>query len=70
VRLKTATLGYTIPGKFTKLYGISNLRLYVTGQNLFTLSPLKFEDPETGYSSREEAYPVEKSLVFGATVTF
>ncbi len=70
VRLKTASLGYTIPSKITKRIGISALRVYATGQNMFTLSPLKFEDPETGYTSREESYPVEKAFIFGISATF
>jgi hypothetical protein len=70
MRLKTATLGYTIPTAITKKYGIQSLRVYATGQNVFTVSPLKFEDPETGYSNREESFPIQKAFIFGVNVTF
>ena len=70
MRLKTATIGYTVPTTFTKKYGIQSIRVYATGQNVFTLSPLKFEDPETGYTSREESYPIQKAFIFGINVTF
>jgi len=46
-RLKNLTVGYTIPGKFVKNLGIKKLRFYLTGQNLATLTKLKFVDPET-----------------------
>jgi len=70
MRLKTGVIGYTIPQKITQKFRVKNLRVYVTGQNLFTVSKLRFEDPETGYSNREEAYPVQKLFIFGANVNF
>jgi TonB-linked SusC/RagA family outer membrane protein len=70
LRLKTAVIGYTIPAAITKKFSIQNLRFYVTGQNIFTVSPLKFMDPETGYTNREEAYPLQKTFIFGLNVTF
>jgi hypothetical protein len=70
LRLKTAVIGYTIPAAVTKKFSIQNLRFYVTGQNIFTVSPLKFMDPETGYTNREEAYPLQKTFIFGLNVTF
>ena len=70
LRLKTFILGYTIPSSATKFLKIKNVRAYIVGQNLFTFSNLKFNDPEMGYSNRETAYPNMKSLSFGANVTF
>jgi hypothetical protein len=70
LRLKTFIFGYTIPSSATKFLKIKNVRAYIVGQNLFTLSNLKFNDPEMGYSNRETAYPNMKSLSFGANVTF
>lgn len=40
VRLKTLTLDYTIPEKLTKKAMINKLRIYLTGENLFTWSPM------------------------------
>ena len=70
LRLKTAVIGYTIPASITKKVNIQSLRFYVSGQNVFTWSPLKFMDPETGYTNREEAYPLQKTFIFGLNVTF
>lgn len=46
-RLKNVTLGYTLPARATRWLHLQRLRLYVTGQNLLTLSPTTFIDPET-----------------------
>jgi TonB-linked SusC/RagA family outer membrane protein len=46
-RLKNVNIGYTLPQIMTKKAGIERLRVSLIGQNLFTLSKLKFIDPET-----------------------
>ena len=38
LRLKTLTLGYTLPKKALRKWGISTARVYVAGQNLWTIS--------------------------------
>lgn len=49
IRLKNVTLGYSLPKKIVTAMGVNQLRLYVTGQNLYTLTNLKFKgfDPES-----------------------
>ncbi|MGM9787994.1 MAG: SusC/RagA family TonB-linked outer membrane protein [Candidatus Cryptobacteroides sp.] len=70
LRLKTAQLGYTLPKKVLSALGISNLRIFVEGQNLFTLDGLpEGIDPESpevnnGY------YPQQTLLMGGFTLTF
>ena len=46
-RLKNVNIGYTLPQAMTSKIGISRLRVSLVGQNLFTLTKLKFIDPET-----------------------
>lgn len=70
LRLKTATLSYAIPGKLSHKMGMKGLRFYVTGQNVFTVSNLKFMDPEVGYTNGETAYPTQKVYIFGLNATF
>lgn len=70
VRLKTVSLGYRIPERMTKQWGIGSIRVYAIGQNLFTISRIKHIDPEMGYSDRETAYPVMKSTTFGLELNF
>ncbi|QNE38817.1 TonB-dependent receptor [Hymenobacter sp. NBH84] len=48
LRLKTVQLGYTIPATaLERLKGVGSLRVYVTGQNIFTITKYKGYDPET-----------------------
>lgn len=70
LRLKTAVLGYTVPVKLTRKWGMKNLRFYVSGQNVFTVSNLKFLDPEVGYTNGETAYPTQKVYTFGLSASF
>lgn len=45
-RLKNVQLGYSLPQSALKKVGIQKVRIYVTGQNLLTLTNLSFLDPE------------------------
>ncbi len=51
VRLKNLTVDYTFPSKLTKKIHIEKLKVYFSGENLFTFSPIykhtKMFDPET-----------------------
>ena len=70
VRLKTAQLGYTLPRHWTSGIGIQAFRIFVEGQNLFTLDGLpEGIDPESpgvnnGY------YPQQRLMMGGITLTF
>jgi TonB-linked SusC/RagA family outer membrane protein len=50
LRLRNLTIGYTIPKAALKKIGFSNVRIYLTGDNLLTFSPSAkyFVDPESG----------------------
>jgi len=48
LRLKNVQIGYTIPKALTeRVKGIGSLRIYLTGQNVFTITKYKGYDPET-----------------------
>ncbi|MFY9150587.1 MAG: TonB-dependent receptor [Prolixibacteraceae bacterium] len=70
IRLKTASIGYTVPKIITNRLNIASVRVYFTGQNLLTFSKIKYIDPETGYTNRDTAYPVMKNTTFGLDITF
>ncbi|MFI5157485.1 MAG: SusC/RagA family TonB-linked outer membrane protein [Sphingobacteriales bacterium] len=46
-RLKNVNIGYTVPRNVASKLGMSKLRVSLIGQNLYTLTKLKFMDPET-----------------------
>jgi len=76
IRLKNVQLGYTLPRKWTRKVGIEALRLYVTGDNLWTYTKLfSTFDPETlsagAYNSTYGAmYPILKNYAFGVNINF
>ena len=71
LRLKNVELGYTFRGNALKRIGISNLRLYVQGTNLLTITPLDNYDPEkSSGDTRGDMHPNVKSYSFGVNVNF
>lgn len=71
-KLRNATLGYTVDPKLTKRIGISNIRVFVSGENIFTWSGLKtkYIDPEETYSGDARTYPMSRTWSVGATISF
>lgn len=77
LRLKTVTLGYNIPTKYTKRWKIANARVYVAGQNLWTLSSYSGYDPEVSIRNSAitpgldySAYPRAYAINFGVSLGF
>lgn len=70
VRLKSMQIGYSLPRTWMNAIGIQGLRLYVEGQNIFTIDGLpEGIDPESpgvnnGY------YPQQRTVMGGVTLTF
>jgi hypothetical protein len=69
-RLKNFELGYTLPANMLSVVGVKQMRVFVSGQNVFTWSP-KFRsyhlDPENGGAT---TYPQVKTFSFGTNITF
>ena len=71
LRIKNIQLGYTIPDLAVEKMGLSKIRLYLTGLNIATFSPLNAigVDPEnTGASGR--VYPVSRIFSLGLDINF
>ena len=49
-KFKDVTLGYTLPSNLTQKLNISNMRVYLSAQNLWTISSYPGYDPEVSYS--------------------
>ena len=69
VRVKNVELGYTFPGEICKKIGLSALRVYVNGLNLFTFDKIKIWDPESTNSSAQY-YPQARVINSGIKATF
>ena len=73
IRLKNLQIGYTLPSNLTSRFGIAKLRVFFSGENLWTGTKLPdMLDPETifggvstGAGLNGQAYPISKSLSVG-----
>ena len=76
LRISTITLGYTFPKKWLSKAFISNLRLYCTLNNPFTITNYSGYDPEVSKESSiltpgidDSSYPRSKGFVFGINLS-
>lgn len=70
IKLKTLTLAYTLPMQISRKAFAEKIRLYVTGNNVFTKTKnpiLKNYDPERGGAISQ---PITRQFVFGANLDF
>jgi len=73
VRLKNVSLSYNLPDAVVKKMGMSQLRLYTQGQNLYTWTKNKIAlDPETGSSifTGSAVMPPLRVITLGINATF
>ncbi|MFH0760845.1 MAG: TonB-dependent receptor [Bacteroidota bacterium] len=78
LRIQNISLSYTVPQKFSRLAKIEKLRVYITGQNLFTLTNYSGYDPEIGAFNQNSRmqnidmgrYPTPRMVSFGLDVEF
>ena len=74
-RLKNLTIGYTLPKELTRKVYIENLRFFVSGENLLTITNFtEAGDPEligAGWGGEiGKTYPLSKTFSCGLSVTF
>jgi hypothetical protein len=71
IRLRNLEIGYDIPRKLIQRFGMSRLRVYVNGTNLFSIDNVKdLEiDPEIS-STNGLVYPQQRLFNFGFNLSF
>jgi TonB-linked SusC/RagA family outer membrane protein len=80
IRMRNVSISYVLPTTFLQNLRISNARIFVSGDNLWTLTKFSGLDPEviigpiqgggtTNYSSDMD-YPISKKILFGLNVEF
>ena len=76
IRLKTVSLGYTLPKQITNKAKFNSVRLYVSAQNLLTFDNYSGYDPEVSIRDKAltpnldfSAYPRAASINFGLNVS-
>lgn len=77
LRLQNIALGYTLPKTLTQHFYVESLRVYVSAQNLFTITNYSGYNPEV--SARPDSaltpgedygtYPLAKTFMFGVNLT-
>ncbi len=78
LRVKTISLSYQFPKALIQKAGIASLKVYATGENLFTLTDYSGFDPEVnayGASNTMQGidygtYPQTRNIIFGLNVVF
>jgi TonB-linked SusC/RagA family outer membrane protein len=76
IRLKTLTLGYTLPKSVISFLRVEKLRVYAMGTNLFLITKYTGPDPEINVTSDQNAPgldqgtpPQPRSFLFGINLT-
>lgn len=76
IRLRQLQLGYTLPKGLMKQIYVDKLRIYVSGENLFTITGYEGIDPEFSRKKVLDTgvdkliYPFTRSFTIGAQLTF
>ena len=70
LRCKNLQIGYTIPQNITSKWGIQNIRVYFSVDNLFTITSLPEQfDPELLGVQNNNGYPLSRTTSFGLSIT-
>ena len=67
LKLRNLTIGYTLPKNISRKIYAENLRVYFSGENLWTITSFPGLDPEMRSG---EGYATMRQLSFGLNVTF
>jgi TonB-linked SusC/RagA family outer membrane protein len=64
IKMKNLQIGYTLPSRFAQRIKLQNARIYIQGQNLFTITNYNGADPEgLGYP-----YPMPRTYTVGLNI--
>jgi hypothetical protein len=73
VRINDASLSYNFPKETLEKIGIANLKLYLSGKNLYTFTDWLGYDPEaanTDIGYFDGPYPNSRTIVMGLNISF
>lgn len=76
MRIKNVTLAYTLPQKYLKQLKLKSLRVFASGQNLYTFTTYTGMDPEVNYYSNDNVvmgtdfftYPQSRTYTLGLNI--
>lgn len=67
LKLRNLTIGYTLPKSISNKFYVENLRVYFSGENLWTITSFPGLDPEMRSG---EGYATMRQFSFGVNLTF
>lgn len=78
LRIQNITLGYSLPAEWIQKIKMNNARIFITGQNIYTITNYSGFDPELGSYNSDALiqnvdlgnYPNPRTFTIGASVTF
>ena len=78
LKLKSLTVGYTLPTNLIDRFGLAKLRVYASTQNLFTITGYKGLDPEIGFQGGNATqngidngtFPSSRYVTVGLNIAF
>lgn len=72
IRLQNITLSYTLPKEWIEKIALSNLRVYVSGDNMWLLTKYSGQDPEFNPAGGSDGwkYPTPRKVMFGLNLEF
>ncbi|MBO9728789.1 MAG: TonB-dependent receptor [Chitinophaga sp.] len=80
LRFKRLELGYSMPKSLTTKWGIEKVRVFASGENLFTITKYKGYNPDLGGDNSNvlnrgmdnlwDAYPLSRTFLVGLNLTF
>ena len=68
-RVKSLQLGYSLPKSINQKLDINKVRLYISADNLFTITKYKGYDPEISSGIDQGVYPAARTFRVGVDVT-
>jgi TonB-linked SusC/RagA family outer membrane protein len=69
-RVKVLQIGYSLPESLVKKAGLNKFRVYLTGNNLLTLTKYNGFDPEISGGVDRGIYPQPRTLMAGVNIGF
>lgn len=70
LRLKTFQIGYSLPDRWISKAKMSRCRIYLSANNLFTITKYSGYDPEVGGGVDYGNYPQSRTFMLGLNITF
>jgi TonB-linked SusC/RagA family outer membrane protein len=70
LRLKNVVLGYTIPSQWSRKMKVDNLRVFFSGENLFTFHHIEVKGNDPEKFGDYIYYPFQRTFSFGLNLSF